>query len=33
VSPSGTVRVTLFNKDGAPVDLPSGTVRAWVFKP
>jgi len=33
VSTTNTVRVTLFNKDGAPVDLPSGTVRAWVFKP
>jgi hypothetical protein len=33
VSATNTVRVTLFNKDGAPVDLPSGTVRAWVFKP
>ncbi len=32
VSATDTVRVTLFNKDGAPVDLASGTVRVWVFK-
>jgi hypothetical protein len=33
VQATNTVRVTLLNKDGAPVDLASGTVRVWVFKP
>lgn len=32
VQAANTVRVVLFNDDGAPVDLVSGTVRAWVFK-
>lgn len=32
VSAANTVRVVLFNKEGAAVDLPSGTATAWVFK-
>jgi hypothetical protein len=33
VQAADTVRVVLFNDEGAGVDLPSGTVRVWVFKP
>ena len=33
VQAANTVRAVLFNDDGAPVDLASGTVRVWVFKP
>lgn len=32
VAAANTVRVVLLNHEGAAVDLPSGTVRVWVFK-